>query len=130
MAKIIRLKDADWHGLSIISGIGVAAWLFRFKTIEPFWTVGACAAANPPGFCIPREAVLWLQYHQLFGWAAFALGVAALVFGRRWPGVLAVGIGIAAVVNFNATTGILGAAFGLMAWIGLNTGRYASTPGS
>jgi hypothetical protein len=46
------------------------------------------------------------------------------VFGKRWPGFLAVAVGIAAVVNYNATTGIIGAALGLVAWIGLNTGRY------
>ncbi len=124
MAKIIRFSDSDWYGLTAIAVIGVGAWLFRFQFIQPFWTVGACAAANHPAFCGPRAWVLWLQYEQAFGWAAFVLGLAAFVLGRRWFGVLAIGIGIAAVINFNATTGILGAALGLIAWIGLNTGRY------
>ncbi len=125
MTKIIRFNDADWNGLTVISVIGVGAWLFRFQAIQPFWTVGACAAAgNRPMFCGPRAVVLWLQYQQAFGWLAFVLGVAAFVLGRRWYGVFAIAIGIAAVVNYNATTGILGAALGLIAWIGVNTGRY------
>jgi hypothetical protein len=118
------MADADWHGLTVISVIGVGSWLFRFQAIQPFWTVGACAAAHRPAFCVPRQAVLWLQYQQLFGWAAFVLGVAAFVLGRRWLGVMAIAIGIAAVVNYNATTGILGAALGLFAWFGVKTGRY------
>ncbi len=124
MAKIIRFNDSDWYGLTAVAIIGVAAWVFRFQAIAPFWTVGACASANPPGFCVPRQAVLWLQYEGAFGWAAFVLGVAAFALGRRWLGVAAIAIGIAAVVNFNATTGILGAALGLFAWAGVNTGRY------
>jgi hypothetical protein len=124
LAKIIRLTDPDWYGLTAVALLGVGAWLFRFQAIQPLWTVGACAAADRPAFCIPRQAVLWLQYEQAFGWAAFILGVAAFVLGRRWLGVLALGIGIAATVNYNATTGILGAALGLYAWIGVNTGRY------
>ncbi len=123
--KAGRFGDADWYGLTVIAILGVGAWLFRFQAIQPFWTVGACAAANRPGFCVPRAAVLWLQYEGLFGWTAFVLGVAAFALGRRWLGVLAIGIGIAAVVNFNATTGILGAALGVFAWFGVNTGRYS-----
>ena len=126
MAKVKRLSDADWYGLTAVAVIGVGTWLFRFQAIQPFWTVGACAGANRPEFCAPRAAVLWLQYQQLFGWTAFVLGVAAFMLGRRWLAVLAVGIGIAAVVNYNATTGILGAAFGVFAWFGVKTGRYSA----
>jgi hypothetical protein len=124
LAKIIRFTDADWYGLTVIAVAGVGAWLFRFQFIQPFWTVGACAAANHPGFCGPRAWVLWLQYQQVFGWLAFVLGLAAFVLGRRWFGVFAIAVGIAAVINYNATTGILGAALGLYAWVGVNTGRY------
>jgi hypothetical protein len=124
LAKVKRLGDADWYGLTVIAIIGVGFWLFRFQAIQPFWTVGACAGASRPGFCLPRAAVLWLQYQQAFGWAAFILGVAAFALGRRPLAVLAIAIGIAAVVNFNATTGILGAALGVFAWFGVKTGRY------
>ena len=80
MAKIIRFNAADWNGLTVISVIGVGAWLFRFQAIQPFWTVGACAVAgNRPMFCGPRAVVLCLQYQQAFGWLAFVLGVAAFV---------------------------------------------------
>ncbi len=124
MAKSLRFGAPDWACLALVSLIGGGAAAFRQLAIVPRATVGICAAADAPAFCAPRAAVLWLQYEQLFGWAAFFLGLAAFILGRRLPGALALGIGIAAVVNYNGTTGILGAALGLFAWIGLNTGRY------
>jgi hypothetical protein len=128
LAKIIRFNNADWAGLAAVVLVGGGMAAFRQVAIVPRVTVGLCAAANAPfAFCGPRAAVLWLQYQQLFGWAALALGLAGFCLGRRWPSVFAIGIGIAAVVNYNATTGILGAALGLFAWIGLNTGRYTRT---
>ncbi len=122
MAKF-RLSDAGC--LVLVALIGGGAEAFRWFAIKPFWTVGVCAAANPPGFCVPRAAVLKLQYYQGFGWAALALGLAGFVLGWRVAAALAVGIGIAAVVNYNGTTGILGAALGVTAWLSLATGRWS-----
>lgn len=124
MNRAFRWQVEDWMGIWAVALIGVGMFTFRQLTIVPRATVGMCAAANAPAICVPRAAVLWLQYQQLFGLAALLLGLAAFVSGRRWFGVLALGVGISAVVNFNATTGILGAALGLVAWIGLATGRY------
>jgi hypothetical protein len=124
LAKTSHFGAPDWACLALVAVIGGGAAAFRQLAIVPRATVGLCAAANAPAFCAPRAAVLWLQYEQLFGWAAFFLGLAAFILGRRLAGALALGIGIAAVVNYNGTTGILGAALGLFAWIGLNTGRY------
>jgi hypothetical protein len=118
-----RLVDAALIALAGLIAGGAAA--FRWFAIKPFWTVGVCAAANPPGFCLPREAVLKLQYYQGFGWAALALGLAGFALGWRLASALAVGIGIAAVVNYNGTTGILGAALGVTAWLSLATGRWS-----
>ncbi len=117
-----RGADVSCAALTVV--IGGGAEIFRQLAIVPRATVGICAAANAPGFCAPRAAVLWLQYQQAFGLAALVLGLAAFIFGKKLAGALALGIGIAAVVNYNATIGILGAALGLVAWIGLNTGRY------
>ena len=127
MAKNTRLDGTDWYGLAAVAVLGIGSWLFRLETIQPFWTVGACAAAGRPFFCAPRQAVLWLQYHQVFGWTALLFGIAAFVPGQRRLGALAIGLGIAAIVNDNATTGVLGAALGLYAWIGVKTGRYCQT---
>jgi len=125
LAKSFPFGAPDWICVALVALIGGGAAAFRQAAIVPRATVGLCAAANPPGFCGPRAAVLWLQYEQLFGWAALALGLAAFVLGKRLVGALALGVGIAAVVNYNGTTGILGAALGLFAWMGVNTGRYA-----
>ena len=127
MAKSSRLDVTDWCGLAVVAILGIGSWLFRFKTIQPLWTVGACAAVTRPFFCTPRQAVLWLQYHQAFGWTALLFGIAAFALGRRGLGALAIGLGIAATVNYNATTGVVGAALGLYAWIGAKTGRYRQT---
>ncbi len=124
MSKIIRFHPEDWMGLWVVAMIGGGMFAFRELAIVPRATVGLCAAASAPPICAPRAAVLWLQYQQMFGWAALLLGLAAFIFGKRWPGVLAVSIGIAAVINYNGTTGIIGAALGIITWIGLSTGRY------
>ncbi len=124
MAKPQNFGAADAVCLALVALIGGGAAAFRQVAIVPRETVGICAAANAPGFCVPRALVLSLQYYQAFGWAALALGLAAFIAGWRLAGALALGLGIAAVVNYNGTTGILGAALGLVTWISLNTGRY------
>ncbi len=124
MRNPLRLAQADWTGIWTVAAIGMAAFAFRQMAIVPRATVGLCAAAKAPMFCAPRAAVLWLQYQQLFGWAALALGAAGFFLGRRWPGVFAVAVGVAAVVNYNATTGVIGATLGLIAWASLSTGRF------
>ncbi len=124
MAKPQNFGPVDAAGLALVALIGGGAAAFRQLAIVPRETVGLCAAASPPGFCIPRAWVLSLQYDQAFGWAALLLGMAAFVAGWRLASALALGLGIAAVVNYNGTTGITGAALGLVTWISLNTGRY------
>ncbi len=119
-----KIRPLDIAGLVLVAVIGGGMAAFRQLAIAPRATVGICAAAGAPGFCGPRALVLWLQYEQAFGWAAFALGLAGFVFGRRLAGALAIGVGIAAVVDYNATTGILGIALGLTGWVGVATGRY------
>jgi len=122
---LAKFRPVDAAGLTLVALIGGGMFAFRWFAIRPVWTVGACAADHAPGFCLPREAVLKLQYYQGFGWAALALGLAAFILGWRLTAALAVAAGIAAVVNYNGTTGILGAALGLTAWLSLATGRYS-----
>jgi len=127
MSKNFRFGATDALGLAVVAVVGGGMFAFRELAIVPRATVGLCAAADAPAFCAPRAAVLWMQYEQIFGWVALALGVAAFRFGYKWAGVLAIGVGIAAVVNYNATTGLIGAALGLIAWMGLTTGRYGGS---
>ena len=124
MRKFIRLSQADLAGIWMVTMLAAAMFAFREFAIVPRATVGLCAAADAPHFCAARAAVLWLQYQQLFGWAALALGLAGFFLGSRWPAVFAIAVGIAAVINYNATTGIIGIALGLVTWISLNTGRF------
>ncbi len=120
-----KFRPLDAAGLALVAFIGGGMFAFRWFAIRPVWTVGACAAPGAPDFCIPRIAVLKLQYYQGFGWTAFTLGLAAFILGWRLTAALAVAVGVAAVVNYNGTTGILGAALGLTAWLSLATGRYS-----
>ncbi|HQT64369.1 MAG: hypothetical protein B7Z75_05005 [Acidocella sp. 20-57-95] len=126
MANGSRFNGEDGLYAVLALAIGGTAALFRQLTIVPIDTVGICAAANAPGFCLPREAVLKLQYLHGFGWVALLLGLAAFILGRRALAALAIGIGVAAVVNYNGTYGVLGVALGLFTWISLKTGRYPS----
>ncbi len=116
MGKFIRLSPADLAGIWMVTLIATAMFAFREFAIVPRATVGLCAAADAPGFCAARATVLWLQYQQLFGWAALALGLVGFFLGSRWPAVFAIAVGIAAVVNYNATTGIVGGARNSSTW--------------
>jgi len=124
MSKTIRWSGIDWLGVALAALTGGGMFAFRQLAIAPRATVGICAAANPPAFCVPRGWVLSGQYYGVFGWAALAVGLTAFVAGKRLPGALALGLGIAAVVNYNATQGIIGAALGLVAWLSVLSGRW------
>ena len=92
-----------------------ALLLYRYQYVEPRSWVDACAAAAPPLACAPRQALLWAQYHGLWGLAALALGI--LSFIGIPVAAPAIAAGLAGVVNYNATWGMLGVALGAWAWI-------------
>jgi hypothetical protein len=117
-------RAVDWMGAWMVAMLGGGAFAFRWLFIVPRETVGMCAAANAPGFCMPRGWVLHWQYLGAFGWVALALGLAAFFSGRRMFAPLAVGAGIVAVVNYDATLGIIGAALGVAAWGSVVAGRW------
>ena len=123
MGITAQCKPQDWAGLALAVLVGGGAFAFRLLAIVPRATVGTCAAASPPGWCVPRSWDLIGQYLGSFGWAALAAGLLAFFWGRRWVAGLAIGLGIAAVVNYNGTQGIIGAALGLAAWLSLLSGR-------
>ncbi len=123
MGTIVQWKSQDWAGVALAALVGGGAFAFRELAIVPRATVGICAAASAPGYCVPRGWVLHWQYLGAFGWVALAAGLLAFFGGKRIIGALAVGLGIAAVVNYNGTQGIIGAAFGLAAWLSLLTRR-------
>ncbi len=123
MGTIVQWKAQDWAGVALAALVGGGAFAFRALAIVPRATVGICAAASAPAYCVPRGWVLHWQYLGAFGWAALAAGLLAFFWGKRLIGALAVGLGIAAVVNYNGTQGIIGAALGLAAWLSLLTNR-------
>ena len=120
-----RLHRHDWTGIGVVLAMAIAAILFREATIVPRAYVGVCAAAHAPLVCLPRQAVLWLQYERLFGLTALVLGLLGFAFAKRWLGVAALAIGVAAVVNYNGTEGIIGGALGLWGWLEAATPRQA-----
>lgn len=122
-----RLHRADWAGIAIVVALAALAIGFRMATIEPRAFVGICAAAHPPLVCVPRAAVLQLQFERWFGIVALVLGVLAFAFARRALGVAALAIGIVAVVNYNGTEGIIGAALGLWGWLEASSPDYGGT---
>jgi hypothetical protein len=117
----------DGIGLLIVAASLAGLFLFRAAYVEPRAWGGACAAAAAPLVCVPRGALLWLQYEYLWGLGALALGVAAFLSRGFALCVASVVLGAAAVVNYNATWGMLGAALGAWTWIGHRD--QARTPG-
>jgi hypothetical protein len=107
----------DWAGLAVVAVWVAALVAYRHTYIEPREWGAICAAAAAPLVCAPRAALLWLQFWQLWGAAALALGLAAFVGVGFWAAVGAVALGAAAVIDYNATWGMLGLALGAWAWI-------------
>ncbi len=101
----------------MVAGSLAALLAYRAVFVEPRAWGAACALAAPPLACAPRAALLWLQYQGLWGGAALALGVLALLSRRFFVVVAAVACGVAGVVNYNASFGMLGAALGAWTWL-------------
>lgn len=111
------LATADLVGLFLVAATGLATWAFRALIISPRAYVAICASHVPPLICVPRQAVLWLQFMHLWGFSSLLLGILAFALRSRALAIAAVALGTAATVNYNATEGIIGAAFGLWAWL-------------
>ncbi len=109
----------DAVGFAVVAGAVAALVLYRHAYIEPREWGAICApgAPNAPIACLPRAALLWLQYQYFWGLGALALGLWAFLGGPFWIRIAAVVLGIAAVINYNATWGMVGAALGVWAWL-------------
>ena len=125
MGTIVHFGVRDLIGVALAALTGGGAFAFRQLAIVPRATVGICAAAARPGYCVPRGWVLHWQYLGSFGWVALAVGIVAFFWGSRVLAGLAIGLGIAAVVNYNGTQGVIGATLGVIAWLSLLKGRWS-----
>ena len=107
------------HILAVAAILASLAALLAFRAayVDARDWATACAGAAPAWPCLPRDALLWLQYWSLWGLTALALGVAAFLTGWFPAAAAAIALGAMAVANYNATWGVLGAALGLWAWI-------------
>jgi hypothetical protein len=119
------MSRRDWIGVAVVVAITAALFAFRLAYIEPREWGALCAGASPPGACLPRAGLIWLQHYGLWGLAALAAGLWAFFGGPFAAGVVAVAVGIVAVINYNATWGVLGAALGAWSWI-RRAGRNAT----
>ena len=117
------MRRRDRIGLGIVAASLAALLAYRAVYIEPRAWGGICAAAGAPLICMPRAALLWLQYQYLWGAGALALGIWAFAGAPFAVRVAAVALGAAAVVNYNATWGMIGAALGAWSWIGQRAAR-------
>jgi len=109
----------DAIALACIAGFIAALLLYRHIYVEPREWGAICAPGAPdiPLACLPRAALLWLQYQYFWGLGALALGLWAFLGGPFWIRIASVVLGIAAVINYNATWGMVGAALGVWAWL-------------
>ena len=119
----------DWIGFFVAAGVLGAMLLYRHIYVEPreWGAICAVAAAEMPPACWPRAALLWLQYWQIWGGGALALGLWAFLGGPHPVRVAAVALGAVATVNYNATWGMLALLLGAWAWIGAAGRRPPAT---
>jgi hypothetical protein len=114
----------DWIALAVVIALTAGLVAFRLAYVEPREWGALCAVGSPPGPCLPRAGLIFLQHYGLWGLGALALGLWAFLGGPFAAGPAAVALGIAGVINYNATWGMLGAALGGWSWIRL-AGRNA-----
>jgi hypothetical protein len=112
-----KLRRRHWIGL-VLLGLSAAALIgLRQVLVEPEdWAV-ACAGPAAPWPCLVRQAILWLQTWGLWGGAAVALGVWALLGGPFAVCVAGVAVGIGGIENYNVTFGVLGGSLAGWAWL-------------
>ena len=107
-----------WAAVPLV-GFGLAFWL-RYGVIQPEAIGLACAQADAPGWCRPREWLILGQYYEVWGWVAVAGAVVALAVPLP-PAVLRIALGIAllfsalALVLYNTTLGALALVVTLLA---------------
>ena len=108
-------------GWAIVPLIGfVLAFWLRYGVIQPEAIGRACAQADAPGWCRPREWLILGQYYEVWGWVAVAAAAVALTVPLP-PAVLRIALGIAllfsalALVLYNTTLGALALVLTLLA---------------
>jgi hypothetical protein len=108
-------------GWAIVPLIGfVLAFWLRYGVIQPEAMGLACAQADAPGWCRPREWLILGQYYEVWGWVAVAAATVALAVPLP-PAVLRIALGIAllfsalALVLYNTTLGALALVLALLA---------------
>jgi hypothetical protein len=103
-----------WIGVAVAAFAWGAAWGLRETIVDPSAAALACASEVPPAWCPLRQAILVGQRDDLWGLAALAFGLLALVRGSSWAAVAAAALGIVAMVNFNVEMGALALVFGMI----------------
>jgi hypothetical protein len=117
------MRRRDLYALAALALWLAALVAFRAAVIEPRAWAAACETAASPWFgaaaaagpCALRGLVLWGQQYGVWGGAALALGLAALL---GLPTImLAIGLGLVGVVNYDVSFAMLGLALAAWAWI-------------
>jgi hypothetical protein len=117
IAMQARLRRRDWIGLALV-GLSAAALIgLRDALIEPEDWAAACVGPTSPWECPVREAILWLQTWGLWGGAAVALGVWAVLGGPFVACIAGVAAGFGGIENYNVTWGVLGGSLAGWAWL-------------
>ena len=65
-------RRRDWVGLVVIASVALAAYGYRTVFVDDRGWDAACRIASAPIACVPREAILVLQYWQALGAMALA----------------------------------------------------------
>ena len=98
-----------WAVPLILSGIALTlALVTRFVWIESTEIGLACAAVPPPWWCAPRETIIHIHQHDVWGLVALGSGLLALIL--RWYPLALLGLvsGLFGLVLYNAGLAAVG----------------------
>ncbi len=111
------LRGRDRLGLALVAAAAAGLVVFRQSVMDADAWEAACATAAPPWPCAVREAMFWAQSRSVWGIAALACGVWAMLGGPFAAAVAGVICGIGGAENYNVTWGVLGGSLAGWAWL-------------
>jgi hypothetical protein len=103
-----------WRWLAVTLLVLGAAAAFRYLVVEPREMGFACSETPTPAWCGPREWVIMLHPHNVWGIVAAASGVLALFFRQNWAVPLALVTGLAGMVLYDTSLSAIGFLFALL----------------
>lgn len=95
-----------WIGAGVVTL--AFAMCLRYLVIEPHDIGIACASADAPWWCAPRQAVVMMHIWNLWGWIGLGGGVFGLILGWRIAVQIGFVMSLMGLVLYNADFASIG----------------------